>query len=149
MGSGRPLRGCPLRAVGSDFICVYRSPYLVVPVGCIRSSHEGKPRTTCQSRRWPARAKNKEQSRGWHLRHLTFDIKGLISLALNVLSSIILFQLVSTVALTLYFLVIETVLCTSSSMARNFKDLNRSFPTSSPRNSWKTSPIMRAFCKMS
>lgn len=50
--------------------------------------------------------------------------------------------------LTLYFLVIKTVFYTnSSSAAQNFKDLN-SFLTSSPWNSWKMSPIMRAFYKM-
>lgn len=64
------------------------------------SDDDGKPRTTRHSRMWLTGAENKEQSRGPHLHHLTFDMKGIISLALNVLPGIILcYKIVSMVVL--------------------------------------------------
>lgn len=60
------------------------------------------------------RTENKEQPQGRRLHHLTFDMKGIILLALSVLSGIILcYKIVSMVVLdailTLHFLVIKTV----------------------------------------
>lgn len=81
-------------AVGSLFRNVYRSQYLGCSWSARVPSSDGKPRTTCHSRLRLTRTENKEQ----HLHHLTSDMKGIISVALNVLSDIILcYKIVSTV----------------------------------------------------
>ena len=152
-------RGGPVRVAGVGWggaLPLEVSPALSI-WGCLwaaRPTMDEKPRSTRHSRVWVTTTEDKEQPRGWHLHGLTFDMKGIVSVAWSALAGITLCYKAVSVGVLLpswHFISLSsaTVLCTNSSMAENFKGLNRSFPTSSPWNSWKMSPIMQAFCKMS
>ena len=90
-------RGCPVRAGVALFISVSRSQYLGLLLGCMCSVLQAETQNPMPLK---DAADNEERPRGRHLHHLTCDIKGIISVALSVLSGIILcYKTVSVVVL--------------------------------------------------
>lgn len=79
------------------------------------------PSRTRHSRMRLAGTASKEQPQGWHLHHLSCDMKGITCLAFSALWHYSLLQSSlhagAHAILTLHFRVIETVFCTDSSMA--------------------------------